>query len=128
MPLDERVRRDWPSVVVALAGVAVVIVPFLTASTTSGMKFVNILSGLFLVGVGCYDVVQRQVWGTRLARYWAMGALGAFLAVLPSVLGAEPAVRWVDAAAGAVALVAAAVQFARAGDGGPELPITGSGT
>lgn len=128
MPLDERVRRDWPSVAVALAGVAVVVVPFLATSTTSAMKLVNILPGLILVGTGCYDVVQRQVWGTRQARYWAMGGLGAVLVAVPPVLGAEPVVRWVDATAGAVALAAAALQLARAGDGGPELPPTGSGS
>jgi len=83
MPLTEDLRKNWPSAIVALAGVWVVASPFVFEATGIGVTLSGVLVGLFIIGYGAYDVKQKQIWGNRIARYWAMTALGLWIVGSP---------------------------------------------
>ncbi|MFB6132103.1 MAG: hypothetical protein ABEJ44_01700 [Halanaeroarchaeum sp.] len=128
MSVADRVSRDWPSVIVAVAGLWATISPFLFNGTSIGTTFGNIFAGLLLLAYGAYDVYQKQIWGQRLARYWAVLGLGAWMIVSPYVLLAEPAMRYGNIAVGVLAIVMAGYQLFRKTDRDLLVTQPGSGT
>lgn len=111
MSLAEQARKDWPSVIVALLGVWAVVSPFLVASTSIGTTFSNLFTGLALVAYGLYDVYQQQIWGQRLARYWAMMALALWLIGSPYLLLSQQTIKYSNIAIGVLTLLLAALQL-----------------
>lgn len=116
MSLSESAGKDWPSVVVALLGAYAVVAPFIFENTSIGTTFANLFAGLLLVAYGGYDVYQKQIWGQRLARYWAILALGAWLIVSPYLLVSEPVIRNGNIVAGILVLVMGGYQLYRKTD------------
>lgn len=111
MSLAEQARKDWPSVIVALLGVWAVVSPFLVPGTSIGTTFSNLFTGFALVGYGAYDVYQQQIWGERLARYWAMIALALWMIGSPYLLLAKEAIKFSNIAIGVLTLFLAALQL-----------------
>lgn len=113
MSTAEKLRSDWPSAIVAVLGVLVLLAPFIVGGTTQGTQFSAIFTGIFLIGYGAYDVYQKQIWGQRLARYWAMGAVGLWAIASPYVVKSTAAVRYVNLVAGVATIVFAGLQLFR---------------
>lgn len=122
MTLIEKAQSDWPSAVVFGLGVIVLLVPFFVGGTTTGTQFSGIFSGVFLMGYGGYDVIQKQVWGTRLARYWATAAVGLWVIASPFVVKSAATVRYVNIVAGIVAIIMAVIQLLRKTDRDISIP------
>lgn len=111
MSLAEQARKDWPSVIVALLGVVAVVTPFLVPDTSIGTTFSNLFTGLALVAYGAYDVYQQQIWGQRLARYWAMMALAVWMIGSPYLLLSKETIKFSNIAVGVLTLLLAGLQL-----------------
>jgi uncharacterized RDD family membrane protein YckC len=116
MSLSESASKDWPSVVVAVLGAYAVASPFIFENTSIGTTFANLFAGLLLVAYGGYDVYQKQIWGQRLARYWAILALGVWLIGSPFLLISEPVIRNGNIAVGVLVIVFGGYQLFRKTD------------
>jgi hypothetical protein len=116
MPLVEQAKKDWPSVIVVLLGAWVVASPFIFEGTSVGTTFSNLFTGIFLIVYGGYDVYQKQIWGQRLARYWAMATLALWTIGSPYLLLSISAIKTGNLVVGVVVLVAAGYQLYRKTD------------
>jgi hypothetical protein len=111
MSLAEQARKDWPSVIVAFLGAWAVVAPFLVPGTSIGTTFSNLFAGLTLLIYGVYDVYQQQIWGQRLARYWAMMAIALWLIGSPYLLLAKETIKFSNIAIGVLTLLLAGLQL-----------------
>ncbi|MFB6104389.1 MAG: SPW repeat protein [Halobacteriaceae archaeon] len=83
MSLYEDLRKNWESAIVAVVGAWIVAAPFIFDKTGIGVTLSGVMIGLIIMSYGAYDVKQKQIWGNRIARYWAMTGLGLWVAVSP---------------------------------------------
>lgn len=83
MALIDDIRNNWQSTLVTLAGIWVLASPFVFEKTSIGITLNGVIFGFILIGYGAYDIKQKQIWGQRLARYWAMIAIGLWIAISP---------------------------------------------
>lgn len=116
MPLVEQAKKDWPSVIVVVLGLWILASPFLFEGTSVGTTFSNLFTGLLLMAYGAYDVYQKQIWGQRLARYWAMGTLGLWAIGSPFLLLSISRIKTGNAVVGAAVIVLAGYQLYRKTD------------
>lgn len=116
MPIVEQAKKDWPSVIVVLLGAWVVASPFIFEGTSVGTTFSNLFTGIFLMIYGAYDVYQKQIWGQRLARYWAMATLALWTIGSPFLLLSASQIKSGNIVVGAAVLVMAAYQLYRKTD------------
>lgn len=83
MTLTESLRQNWQSTIITIAGVWVIASPFVFPDTGITVTLNGVLIGFILLGYGLYDIRQKQIWGQRVARYWATGGIGLWIAISP---------------------------------------------
>lgn len=111
MTLKDDIRNNRPSAIVFLGGAWVVAAPFIFTDTGIGVTLNGVIFGLILMGYGGYDIKQKQIWGQRLARYWAMTALGLWIAATPWFFGVPNPLRTSNLVTGLVIAVVSAYQL-----------------
>lgn len=113
MEFTERLRKNWQSAIVAIAGIWFIASPFVFEDTGIGVTLNGVLIGIILVGYGLYDFREKQIWGQRVARYWAMAGIGAWMAATPWLFGTPNPFRTSNLVTGVIVAVLAIHQLYR---------------